>query len=90
VDLAVILEKEVTADEINAAVKKAAATKPLGQTLQYCDEPIVSCDIIGNPHGSVFDSMLTSSRGNMAKVFAWYDNEWAFSCRMVDMLRMMM
>jgi len=90
VDLAVILEKEATAEEINAAVKKAAATRPLGQTLQYCDEPIVSSDIIGNPHGSVFDSLLTASRGNLAKVFAWYDNEWAFSCRMVDMLRMMM
>lgn len=89
VDLAVILEKEVTAEEINAAVKKAAGTQPLGMTLQYCDEPIVSSDIIGNPHGSVFDSMLTSSKGNMAKLFAWYDNEWAFSCRMVDMIRMM-
>jgi glyceraldehyde 3-phosphate dehydrogenase len=90
VDLAVILGKEVTAEEINAAVKKAAGTQPLGKTLQYCDEPIVSSDIIGNPHGSVFDSLLTSSRGNMAKVFAWYDNEWAFSCRMVDMMRMML
>lgn len=89
VDLAVLLEKEATPEEINAAMKKAASQKPLSQTLQYCDEPIVSSDIIGNPHGSVFDSQLTACRGTLAKVFAWYDNEWAFSCRMVDMMRMM-
>jgi glyceraldehyde 3-phosphate dehydrogenase len=89
VDLAVILEKEATAEQINAAMKKAASTDPLSRTLQYCDEPIVSSDIIGNPHGSVFDSLMTATHGNMAKIFAWYDNEWGFSCRMVDMLRMM-
>jgi glyceraldehyde 3-phosphate dehydrogenase len=89
VDLAVILEKEATVEQINAAFKKAAGTDPLGRTLQYCDEPIVSCDIVGNPHGSVYDSMMTATHGNMVKIFAWYDNEWAFSCRMVDMLRMM-
>jgi glyceraldehyde 3-phosphate dehydrogenase len=49
----------------------------------------VSTDIIGNPHGSVFDSALTSARGNFAKVFSWYDNEYAFACRMVDMMLMM-
>lgn len=89
VDLAVILNKEATKDTINAAFKAAAAAKPLGQTLEYCDEPIVSTDVIGNPHGCVFDSALTSAHGTMAKVFGWYDNEWGFSCRMVDMIRMM-
>ena len=90
VDLAVILEKEASAEEINAAMKKAASSGPLSKTLEYCEDPIVSTDIIGNPHGSVFDSALTSVHGNMAKVFSWYDNEWGFSSRMVDMLRMML
>ncbi|RME29067.1 MAG: type I glyceraldehyde-3-phosphate dehydrogenase [Candidatus Zixiibacteriota bacterium] len=90
VDLTVIMEKEATADEINAAMKVAAESGPLSRTLQYCEEPIVSSDIIGNPHGSVFDSLMTSTHGNMAKVFSWYDNEWGFSCRMVDMLLMML
>lgn len=89
VDLAVILGRDTTAAEINAAIKAAAATMPLGKTLEYCDEPIVSTDVIGNPHGCVFDSAMTAVSGNMAKVFGWYDNEWAFSCRMVDMLAMM-
>ncbi len=90
VDLAVILEKEATVEQINAAMKKAAESGPLSKTLQYCEDPIVSTDIIGNPHGSVFDSELTAVHGNLAKVFSWYDNEWGFSCRMVDMLRMML
>ncbi|MDD3732370.1 MAG: type I glyceraldehyde-3-phosphate dehydrogenase [candidate division Zixibacteria bacterium] len=90
VDLAVVLEKEATVEQINAAMKKAAESGPLSKTLQYCDDPIVSVDIIGNPHGSVFDSELTAVHGNLAKVFSWYDNEWGFSCRMVDMLRMML
>ncbi|MDH4156229.1 MAG: type I glyceraldehyde-3-phosphate dehydrogenase [candidate division Zixibacteria bacterium] len=90
VDLAVILEKETTADEINAAMKKAASSKPMSITLEYCEDPIVSIDVIGNPHGCVFDSLLTSTQGNLAKVFAWYDNEWGFSVRMVDMIEMML
>lgn len=89
VDLAVELEKEASAEEINAAMKKAADSGPLSKTLEYCDEPIVSSDIIGNPHGCVFDSGLTATNGNMAKLFSWYDNEWAFSCRMIDMMQMM-
>jgi len=90
VDLTVILGKETTADEINAAVKKAASRSPLDQTLEYCEDPIVSIDIVGNPHGSIFDSLQTSAHGKLAKVFAWYDNEWGFSCRMVDMMRKML
>ncbi|MFZ5980015.1 MAG: type I glyceraldehyde-3-phosphate dehydrogenase [Candidatus Zixiibacteriota bacterium] len=90
VDLAVILEKEATTEEINAAMKKAATSGPLAKTLEYCDEPIVSTDIIGNPHGSVFDSAMTASQGNLAKVFSWYDNEYGFSSRMVDMILMML
>ena len=90
VDLAVILEKEATADEINAAVKKAAATDEMCKALEYCEDPVVSIDIVGNPHGSIFDSKMTMASGDFAKVFAWYDNEWGFSNRMVDMMLMML
>ncbi len=90
VDLAVILEKETTAEEINAAMKKAAAQKPLSMTFEYCEDPIVSVDVIGNPAGSVFDSLMTMTQGNFVKVFGWYDNEWGFSSRMVDMIKMML
>lgn len=90
VDLAVLLDKETTADEINAAMKAAASSGPLSNTLEYCDEPIVSVDIIGNTHGSVFDSGLTSVSGNFAKVFSWYDNEYGFCNRMIEMLQMML
>ncbi len=89
VDLAVILEKEASAEEINAAIKKAASG-PLAKALEYCEDPIVSIDVIGNPHGSVFDAALTATQGNMAKVFSWYDNEWGFCNRMIDMLNIML
>jgi len=90
VDLTVILEKEATVEQINTAFKAAASSGPLSKTLEYCEDPIVSCDIIGNPHGSIFDSKMTAAQGNLVKVFSWYDNEWGFCCRMVDMLLMMM
>jgi glyceraldehyde 3-phosphate dehydrogenase len=90
VDLAVILEKEVTVQQLNDAFRKAAASGPLSITLEYTEDPIVSIDIVGNPHGSIVDGGMTAASGNMVKVFAWYDNEWAFSCRMVDMMRMML
>ncbi|MDD4052108.1 MAG: type I glyceraldehyde-3-phosphate dehydrogenase [candidate division Zixibacteria bacterium] len=89
VDLAVILEKDVTAETINAAIKKAAEG-PLKGILEYCTDPIVSVDVIGNSHSSVFDSGLTMASGRFAKVFSWYDNEWGFSCRMIDMVKKMM
>ncbi len=90
VDLAVILEKEATKEQINDAFRKAAASGPLSRTLEYTEDPIVSIDITGNPHGSIVDGLMTVSSGNFAKIFAWYDNEWGFSCRMVDMMRMML
>jgi glyceraldehyde 3-phosphate dehydrogenase len=89
VDLTVIVGRETTKDEVNAAVKKAATSGPLSKTLEYCEDPIVSIDIVGNPHGSIFDAEYTYVKGNLVKVFAWYDNEWGFSCRMVDMMLMM-
>jgi len=89
VDLAVILEREASVDEINAAMKKAA-DGPLSKALEYCEDPIVSCDIVGNAHGSVFDAAMTMSAGRFVKVFSWYDNEWGFSNRMVHMMQMML
>ncbi len=89
VDLAVMLGKEVTADEINAAMKKAAEG-PMKGILEYAADPIVSIDIVGNAHSSIFDPPLTMAAGKMAKVFSWYDNEWGFSNRMVDMVKKMM
>ena len=84
VDLVATLEVEATAEEINAAVK-TAAEGPLAGVLRYTDEPLVSSDIVGDPHSSVFDSSLTMVMGRQAKVVMWYDNEWGFSNRMVDL-----
>jgi glyceraldehyde 3-phosphate dehydrogenase len=84
VDLSVTLQKEATIEEINAAVK-AAADGPMAGYLRYTDEPIVSSDVVGDPHSSVFDSALTMVMGRQVKVVAWYDNEWGFANRMVDL-----
>ncbi len=89
VDLAVILSRNTTADAINDAMK-AAADGPMKGILQYCQDPIVSIDITGNPHSSVLDAQMTMASGKMAKVFSWYDNEWGFSNRMVEMIAKMM
>lgn len=89
VDLAVELEKDVTKEAINAAVKEAAGTYLKG-ILMYTEDPIVSCDVIGNPHSSVFDALSTMvMTGNFAKVVSWYDNEFGYSNRCVDLMRKM-
>jgi glyceraldehyde 3-phosphate dehydrogenase len=85
VDLSAELKKEASAEEVNAAVK-AAADGELKGILEYCDEPIVSSDIIGNPASSIFDSLCTMAKGNMIKVVSWYDNEWGYSTRTVDIM----
>ncbi len=85
VDLVAELKKEVTVDEVNAALK-AAADGPLKGILEYCDEPIVSSDIIGNPASSIFDSLCTITMGKTVKVLSWYDNEWGYSTRTVDIM----
>lgn len=85
VDLAVNVEKEVSKEAVNAAMKEAAEGAMKGY-LMYSDEPIVSIDIVGNPHSSIFDSLTTYVKGNMVKIFSWYDNEWGYSCRIVDLL----
>jgi len=83
-DFVAELTKEVTVEEINAAMKKAAEG-PLKGILEYCDEPIVSCDIIGNPNSCIFDSLATMISGNMVKVIGWYDNEWGYSNRVIHL-----
>jgi glyceraldehyde 3-phosphate dehydrogenase len=85
VDLVADLGKEVTVEEVNAAVKAAAAGGLKG-ILEYCDEPIVSSDVIGNPASSVFDSLCTMVQGKTVKVVSWYDNEWGYSNRTVDIM----
>ncbi len=89
VDLVALLGQETTIEEVNGAMK-TAADGPMKGYLEYCDEPIVSIDIVGNPHSSVFDSKMTMVQGNFVKVFSWYDNEWGFSCRMIDMVKKML
>jgi len=84
-DFVVTLKKSATKEQVNDAFKQAAATAMKG-ILEYTEDEIVSTDIIGNPHSCIFDSKLTMAMGNTVKVFGWYDNEWGFSCRVVDLL----
>ena len=84
-DLTVQLKREVTVAEINAAMK-AAAEGTLKGIIEYCEDPIVSIDIVGNPHSCIFDAKSTLSMGSMAKVVGWYDNEWGYSCRIADLV----
>lgn len=85
-DFVTVLKKSVTKDEVNAAMKKASETAMKG-ILQYSEDELVSADIIGNEHSCIFDSKLTMAHGSTVKVFGWYDNEWGFSCRVVDLLK---
>ena len=82
------LEKEATKEDINAAMK-AASEGGLKGYLEYTEDPIVSTDIVGNPHSCIFDSLSTMANGNMVKVMGWYDNEWGYSCRVVDLIKKM-
>jgi glyceraldehyde 3-phosphate dehydrogenase len=84
-DLTMELGRETTVEELNAAVK-AAAEGPLEGILRYTDDPIVSSDIVTDPASCIFDSGLTKVIGNQAKVVGWYDNEWGYSCRLVDLV----
>lgn len=87
VDLVVDLEKNVTVEEVNGALKKAAENELKG-ILEYCDEPLVSSDFRGNPHSSILDALSTMVIGdNMVKVVSWYDNEWGYSTRVVDLVK---
>jgi glyceraldehyde 3-phosphate dehydrogenase len=85
-DFVAILKKPATREQVNSAMK-AAAGGPMKGILQYSEEELVSADIIGNDHSCIFDSKLTMAQGSTVKVFGWYDNEWGFSCRVVDLLK---
>ncbi len=89
VDLTLETEKPITKDIVHAAMKRAAEG-PMKGILEYCDTQLVSGDFIGNPHSSIFDATLTQTIGeNFVKVFSWYDNEWGFSNRMIDVALLM-
>jgi glyceraldehyde 3-phosphate dehydrogenase len=85
VDLVVEVKKEASVEEINAAMKKAAEG-PMKGILAYCEDPIVSSDIVKDPHSSILDAPSTMVKGNMVKVLSWYDNEWGYSNRSVDLM----
>ena len=83
-DLVVTLGRETTKEEVNAAFK-AAADGPMKGILEYTEHPIVSADIVGNPHSCIIDGLSTMVSGSMVKALGWYDNEWGYSCRLVDL-----
>jgi glyceraldehyde 3-phosphate dehydrogenase len=84
-DLVVVLDQDVTVDDVNNAFR-AAADGDLKGILEYSDEPLVSTDIVGNPHSCIFDSMSTMANGNLVKVLGWYDNEWGYSNRLAELV----
>jgi len=87
-DLTFLVSKDVTRDEVNAAFKKASEGRLKG-ILEYSEEPLVSCDIIGNPHSCIIDSLLTEVNGRLVKVVGWYDNEAGYSNRLADLIEIM-
>ena len=84
-DLVVQLGRETSVDEVNDAYR-AAAAGPLEGILQYTEDPIVSTDINGSSYSCIYDSLITMVHGSQVKVFGWYDNEWGYSCRLVDLI----
>lgn len=89
IDLTAELKKKTSVAEVNEIFRKAAS-KDMKGIIEYSEEPLVSTDVIGNMHSAIFDSQLTRViDGNLVKVFAWYDNEWGYACRMIDVLNMM-
>jgi glyceraldehyde 3-phosphate dehydrogenase len=84
-DLVAELKREVTVDEVNAALKQAA-NGPMKGILEFCEDPIVSMDVVGNPASSIIDAALTMTNGKMVKCISWYDNEWGYSSRLVDLV----
>jgi glyceraldehyde 3-phosphate dehydrogenase len=86
-DLTVELRKGASPEEINAAFAAAAANPSFRGVLQYSEEPLVSADIVGNASSCIFSAVDTSANGNLVKVLGWYDNEWGYSNRLVDLVR---
>jgi glyceraldehyde 3-phosphate dehydrogenase len=87
-DLSLVLGVEVSAERVNEVVA-AAAAGPLRGIIRYADAPLVSSDVVGDPASCVFDARLTQARGRLVKVFGWYDNEWGYTSRLVDLARQM-
>jgi glyceraldehyde 3-phosphate dehydrogenase len=87
-DLAAVVKKKTSAEEVNSVLKEAA--KKLAGILEYSEEPLVSVDYNGNPHSAIVDGLSTRVIGNLVKVLAWYDNEWGYSCRLVDLIDQVM
>jgi glyceraldehyde 3-phosphate dehydrogenase len=85
-DLVVRLGNEVSADEVNARYRELADTGALAGILRYADDPLVSSDVVGDSYSCIFDSQLTMAHGSLVKVFGWYDNEWGYSSRLVDLV----
>jgi glyceraldehyde 3-phosphate dehydrogenase len=88
VDLGVLLDREVTVGEVNAAFAAAAAHGSLAGKMVYTTEPVVSSDVIGDQASCLFDSALTQASGRFVKAFGWYDNEWGYTCRLADLSRL--
>ncbi len=86
VDLVVRVSRETSVEEVNETFRAAASDGPLKDYLKYATDPLVSTDVQKDPHSSIFDSELTMVHGSMVKVFSWYDNEWGYSCRLVDLV----
>lgn len=87
-DLTVTVKQPVTVEAVNEAFKKASESGPLAKYIQYNEDPIVSSDIVGNPHSMIFDAPLTKVQGQQVKVLGWYDNEWGYTSRLVDIASM--
>jgi glyceraldehyde 3-phosphate dehydrogenase len=87
-DLVVNLKREVSVDEVNAAFRSAADVGSLAGMLVYTEDPIVSSDIVGSPASCTFDALSTMAMGNVVKVIGWYDNEWGYSNRLVDLVQL--
>jgi glyceraldehyde 3-phosphate dehydrogenase len=83
-DLVCVLDKEVSPEEVNNAFREASQSSRMRGIVEYSQDPIVSSDIVGNPYSCVFDSLSTMANGNLVKVLGWYDNEWGYSNRLVD------
>ena len=90
VDLVVELEKDISIEKINNTFKEASDSPRFKGIIEYTEDPIVSIDIVGNPHSTVFDSLSTSKVGNLIKILSWYDNEWGYSNRVFDLIKFIM
>jgi glyceraldehyde 3-phosphate dehydrogenase len=85
-DLVCVLGKETDRDELNGVFRDAASTDHWKEVLEYTEDPIVSSDVVGNSHSCIIDGLSTMVNGNFVKLIGWYDNEWGYSCRLVDLV----